>query len=135
MSNTHALYEIFTGKELEVAELIQRRRLQMLVHSCIYYKMDQNIISDAQWSRWGTELADLQNRYPEISQQVGWAEVFEGWDGSSGAFLPLDDPWVVNKALQLLHHQESTYHVNKAVQETTSTKPKKSAKPSVHALF
>ena len=135
MSNTHALYEIFAGKELEVAELIQRRRLQMLVHSCIYYKMDQTIISDAQWSRWGTELADLQDRYPEISQQVGWAEVFEGWDGSSGAFLPLDDPWVVNKALQLLHHQESTYHVNKAVQETTSTKPKKSAKPSVHALF
>ena len=105
----------------------------MLVHSCIYYKMDQNIISDAQWSRWGTELADLQNRYPEISQQVGWAEAFEGWDGSSGAFLPLNDLWVVNKAQQLLHHQESIYHVNKAVQETT--KPKKSAKPKVHALF
>lgn len=105
----------------------------MLVHSCIYYKMDQNIISDAQWSRWGTELADLQNRYPEISQQVRWAEAFEGWDGSSGAFLPLNDPWVVNKAQQLLHHQESTYHVNKAVQETT--KPKKSAKPRAHALF
>lgn len=130
MSNTHALYEIFTGKELEVAELIQRRRLQMLVHSCIYYKMDQNIISDAQWSRWGTELADLQDRYPEISQQVRWAEAFEGWDGSSGAFLPLNDPWVVNKAQQLLHHQENTDHVNKAVKKTTSV-----VKPSVHALF
>lgn len=130
MSNTHALYEIFTGKELKVAELIQRRRLQMLVHSCIYYKMDQNIISDAQWSRWGTELADLQNKYPEISQQVRWAEAFEDWDGSSGAFLPLDDPWVVNKAQQLLHHQENTDYVNKPVKKTTSV-----VKPRVYALF
>lgn len=133
MSNTHALYEIFTGKELEVAQLIQRRRLQMLVHSCIYYKMDQNIISDAQWSRWGTELADLQNRYPEISKQVRWAEAFEDWDGSSGAFLPLDDPWVVNKAQQLLHHQGNTEQVQKVKRETP--KPKKLVKPSAHALF
>ena len=95
--------------------------------------MDQNIISDAQWSRWGTELADLQNRYPEISQQVGWAEVFEDWDGSSGAFLPLDDPWVVNKALQLLHHQKNTDYVNKSVEKTTSVV--KPTKHSVHALF
>lgn len=133
MSSTYALYEIFTGKELEVAQLIQRRRLQMLVHSCIYYKMDQNIISDAQWSRWGTELADLQNKYPEISKQVIWAEAFEDWDGSSGAFLPLDDSWVVNKAQQLLHHQENTKPVSNVKRETP--KPKKSAKPNVHALF
>lgn len=133
MSNTYALYEIFTGKELGVAQLIQRRRLQMLVHSCIYYKMDQNIISDAQWSRWGTELADLQNKYPEISKQVIWAEAFEDWDGSSGAFLPLDDLWVVNKAQQLLHHQENTKQVSNVKRETP--KPKKLAKPSVHALF
>lgn len=105
----------------------------MLVHSCIYYKMDQNIISDAQWSRWGTELADLQNRYPEISKQVRWAEAFEDWDGSSGAFLPLDDPWVVNKAQQLLHHQGNTEQVQKVKRETP--KPKKLVKPSAHALF
>ena len=105
----------------------------MLVHSCIYYKMDQNIISDTQWSKWGTELADLQNKYPEISKQVRWAEAFEDWDGSSGAFLPLDDLWVVNKAQQLLRNQENTEQVSNVKRETP--KPKKSAKSSVHALF
>ena len=36
-------YDIYTGKDLEIAELIQQRRLQILVHSRIYYELNQNI--------------------------------------------------------------------------------------------
>lgn len=81
------LYKIFSGEELKIAEKIQRRRYQMLVHSFIYYEMNENIISDSQWSQWAVELAQLQSKYPNISKQVIYAEDFEGWDGSSGAFL------------------------------------------------
>ena len=34
----------------EISELIKRRRLQILIHSCIYYEFNQNLITDIQWS-------------------------------------------------------------------------------------
>lgn len=94
-------YELFSGEELVIAEKIQQRRLQMLVHSCIYYEMDYNIISDKQWDAWSKELVVLQRDNPEISKQVDWYDAFADWDGSSGAFLPLKDPWVIEKAMKL----------------------------------
>ena len=47
----------------DVAELLNRRRRQILVHSIIYYKMDDNLISDSAWSAWATELEELQKKY------------------------------------------------------------------------
>lgn len=98
---TKKTYELFTGKDLEIAELIQQRRLQMLVHSCLYYELDTNIISDKIWSEWAVELAELQSQYPDIAKQVIWADAFKEWDGTTGAFLPLTDPWVVEKARKI----------------------------------
>jgi len=86
----------------EIADKIQRRRLQLLVHSCIYYEMDQNIISDKKWDEWARELVQLQKDYPDISEKVIWYEAFKDWDASTGAFLPLKDEWVINKAKYLL---------------------------------
>lgn len=74
----------------------------MLVHSCIYYEMDTNIVDDATWSRWAVELAKLQEDYPEIAKKVEYAYAFKNWDGSTGAFLPYKDPNIVSKALMLL---------------------------------
>lgn len=96
-------YDLFEGDDLVIAEKILQRRLQMLVHSCIYYNMDNNIVSDKTWTEWALELAELQNKYPEISKQIDWYEAFKDWDGSTGAFLPLDDKWVVEKASLLLN--------------------------------
>lgn len=91
-----------SGSPEEIAELITRRRRQVLVHSIIYYNMDDNLISDAQWSKWAVELADLQNKHPDIAKNCYMADEFEGFDGSSGFDLPLDDPASVNKARYLL---------------------------------
>ena len=96
------LYDIFSGEELKIAEKIQQRRLQMLVHSYIYYRMDDNIVTDHQWSAWAVELAELQNKYPDIEKQIPLRKGFEDWDGSSGAFLPLDEPRIKTKARKLL---------------------------------
>lgn len=97
------LYEIFSGEELKIAEKIQRRRYQMLVHSYLYYEMNENIISDSQWSSWAMELADLQSKYPHIASKVIFAEDFADWDGSSGAFLEYrDKPNIVVTANRLL---------------------------------
>lgn len=85
-----------------IAELLNRRRRQILVHSVIYYKMNDNLISDSTWSRWATELEELQAKYPNIAAKVPYAEEFREFDHSTGMNLPLDDPWAINKARQLL---------------------------------
>ena len=86
----------------EIAELIHRRRQQILVHSVIYYRMNDNIISDAQWTKWAVELEELQRQYPEIASKCKYAKEFKGFDHSTGFSLPLNDPWAVNKARYLL---------------------------------
>lgn len=108
----------------EIRDKIKQRRLQMLVHSCIYYVLDNNIISDITWSKWALELRDLQTKYPEISKEVEYAEYFKDWDGSSGAFLPIHEDWVMQKAHKLL-----SLHTEPVVikPKTASTKTKKSS--------
>lgn len=122
MSNT---YDIFTGEELKIAEKIQQRRLQILVHSCIYYELNKNIVSDATWDRWAKELVLLQSQHPMIAKEVIWADVFEGFDGSTGFDLPIKDEWVVNKAKQLCRNAVAP----------KKQEPKKVNKPKGGRLF
>lgn len=85
-----------------IADIITQRRRQVLVHSVIYYKLNDNIVSDSKWSQWAEELEDLQKQYPDIAKKCPYAEEFEGFDHSTGCDLPLDDEWANNKARQLL---------------------------------
>lgn len=97
------LYEMFSGEELKIAEKIQRRRYQLLVHSYIYYKLDANIVSDSQWQTWANELAELQSKYPSIAEKVIYAKDFERWDGSTGEFLDFKyKPNIIATARRLL---------------------------------
>lgn len=91
---------------MTVAEKIKQRRLQMIVHSAIYYILNDNIISDAQWSQWANELKVLQENYPETAAEVEYAEYFKDWDASTGFNLPINEDWVLNKARQLLHSRD-----------------------------
>lgn len=88
--------------EYQIAALIHQRRRQILVHSYIYYELDDNIISDQKWSQWAMELAELQKKYPEVSEKVLFAETFANFDGSTGADLDYKMPWIPRKANQLL---------------------------------
>ena len=101
------LYEIFSGEELKIAEKLQRRRYQMLVHSYIYYELNENLISDSQWSSWAMELVELQSKYPHIAEKVIYAKDFANWDGSSGAFLTYKNkPNIVVSAQFLLNSMQ-----------------------------
>lgn len=95
-------YEIFTGKELEIAELIQQRRFQILIHSCIYYHFNSNLISDKKFDSWARELAQLQSDYPDIAKQIMFADEFATFDGSTGFDLPLENEWVMQMASKLM---------------------------------
>ncbi len=91
---------------MEVYELIRQRRLQMLVHSCMYYRLNTSLITDKQFDTWGRELVKLQNDYPEISRQVEWYKEFKDWDATTGFHLPLTHPWVLSTAQMLLNIEE-----------------------------
>ena len=86
-----------------VAEKILQRRLQMIVHSYLYYELDTNIVPDSTWSRWGKELQKLQEKYPEEAKKVKFAELFKDWDASTGFHLAKQaDDRAISKAKYLL---------------------------------
>ena len=74
-----------------IEDLILRRRLQILVHSYLYYEMNTNIISDKQFDKWALELVKLQRDYPDIAKKVQYAEDFSDFDGSTGFDLPKNE--------------------------------------------
>lgn len=96
--------KLFTIKEpqRDVAEIIQRRRLQVLVHSLLYYELDTNLVTDQQWTAWAKELAQLQLQHPERARSGLYAEAFQGFEGASGFNLPFRDVRIVRIARDLL---------------------------------
>lgn len=124
-------YEQFEGDFLKIAETIQQRRYQLLIHSCIYYELNDNLISDKKWDEWARELRDLQNKYPDISKRVVLYEEFKDWDASTGAFLPIKQEWVINRAKQLLHTPGITRQNQTNPQPKPKEQPKKIVKQSL----
>lgn len=86
----------------QIKELIARRRRQILVHSIIYYKLNENLIDDITWSKWALELEQLQKQYPEIASRCLLAKEFQNFDHSTGMNLPLDNPWGIRTAQYLI---------------------------------
>lgn len=85
-----------------VEEKIKQRRAQMLIHSCIYYEMDDCIISDHRWQRYADELEQLQRDNPDSCDIKFFDAEFKDWDGSTGNHLPHRHPWVYAKAKYIM---------------------------------
>jgi hypothetical protein len=84
-----------------IGAMIKRHRLQVLVHSCLYYSLDENIWDDHKFDDVCKDLVNLLKVYPEAYSDR-FDEYFEGWDGSSGYHFPHRDPWVLGAAQNLL---------------------------------
>jgi hypothetical protein len=85
------------GKQ-EIKDRITFLRRLMLVHSCIYYELNDNVISDHQWQSLADELEKLQKDNPDCCKVDFFDWNFRDWDGATGAHLPHRHPWVYNKA-------------------------------------
>jgi len=88
------------------AEFIRRRRLQIVIHSCIYYRLNENLVSDHQWAAWAKELVEAQERFPDIAEKQLWAKEFADFDGSTGFNLPITEPGVVARARSLVSYSK-----------------------------
>lgn len=92
----------------EILSRITQRRLQIAVHSVIYYRFNDNIIDDHKFDRWSKELAELQSQFPDLSKQAIYYEDFKDFDGSTG-FQFSDKPYFVGRAerLMMLHKRRN----------------------------
>jgi predicted RNA methylase len=90
----------------KIKELIRRRRRQILVHSCIYYRFGTSIVEDSTFDEWAYELVELQKNNPEISKSTLLYDEFKDFDGSTGFDLPTGEPWVVDKAYRLIKEEK-----------------------------
>lgn len=90
-----------------IKEKIRQRRSQMLVHSCLYYEMDESIVDDYTWQKWADELTTLQTENPDDCAIDFYDEHFKDWNGATGAFLPLTDPKIRSKAEYILRISEN----------------------------
>lgn len=70
-----------------IVSLITRRRRQIIVHSIIYYRLNDSIISDSTFDKWARELVELQEKYPKEASEAMYAKEFIGFDGSTGFYL------------------------------------------------
>lgn len=94
--------------EADIPALIRRRRAQILVHSFIYYVLNDSIVSDHVWQEWADELESLQAWSPG---PVGfYDDAFSDWDGATGCHLPRDS-WVAGKAIQILRIEENAKRI------------------------
>ena len=97
----------------------------MLVHSYLYYRLDDPIIDDNKWQRWANELAELQNNNPDDCNIDFYDKEFENWNGDTGYHLPLKDPKVIKKAMQIKKIWDQCYDKDKnmkvgiKIQDTT----------------
>lgn len=67
-----------------IADRIKQLRLSLMVHSIIYYELNDNIISDAEWSKRAKELVELQEEHPDIAETVVFADLYRGFKGDTG---------------------------------------------------
>lgn len=90
----------------DIISLINRRENQILIHSCIYYRFNNNIVADWQYDNFGKDLIELAKKYPDEFKASYHYEDFIEYVNSetpSGFNLPYSSPDVVYRAMYLLN--------------------------------
>ncbi len=111
-----------------IISLIRRRRRQILVHSCLYYKMDTNLITDEEFDKWCGELRELHKKYPQYMEIGCYDAAFKKWGGFSGYDLPTNDPDIIKVANRLLKIKEEMARMDneyKEICKASGAKPSK----------
>lgn len=96
-----------------VIQRIEYLRKKLLVHSIIYYRLNESIISDTKWAEWALELETLVREHPEEGQNSFLAKEFQDFDHSTGYNLPLETPWAVAVAMNLVLYDQKIHQWSK----------------------
>lgn len=97
--------EIYPIQEEAIYRKILQRRRQILIHSYLYYELNETLVDDSKWSQWAKELVWLQNTYPELAQRVMYYSKFKDFDASTGFDFTYPDE-IKDRAVRLLRERE-----------------------------
>ena len=71
--------------ELTLQEKINFLQRYIIVHSYIYYELDNNIISDREYDAKSKELVSYKNEYPELWKRSEYYQQFgDDYTGATG---------------------------------------------------
>jgi DNA ligase-like, N-terminal NAD+-binding domain len=94
------------AKRTDEPVLLRRRALQFLVHSFLYYRLGESVISDEAFDRIAEELRTLRAKHPDA--ELPYADVLEPALGPEGSGFAIRNypPRVVSAAFKLLYATE-----------------------------
>ena len=89
-----------------ILEKINQRERQLLVHCCLYYGMNENIISDDKYDFFSFDLADLIKKYPDDFKKSAYYKDFLEFNPSTGLGIKYRKPEIIKVA----YHLKKKYH-------------------------
>lgn len=89
-----------------ILEKINQRERQLLVHCCLYYSMNTNIIDDDTYDRFSFNLADLIKKYPNDFKKSVYHYEFRKFNPSTGLGLNYRKPEIIKAAYRLKKYHE-----------------------------
>lgn len=90
-SETSAI-ESNPSSKFSIEEVLMRRRGQFLVHSFMYYVLNDSIISDEKYDSICRELAELQAEHSKLAAQLPYHDICSRLDESGSGFYIQDYP-------------------------------------------
>jgi hypothetical protein len=93
-------------EESEERILMRRLWLSILIHSCIYYELDDSLISDEVWNLMAHELVKLRDENPGIVKSMKFPDELRKFTPATGHDLPLRDPWVLSISQDLIRTRD-----------------------------
>lgn len=90
--------------DLEKVAQIERYQQLFLVHSFLYYKLNESIISDEQYDQWCRVLLNLQRSHPDEARVSRYWELCKDLDDSCSGFYISQYPEEIQEiALRVLY--------------------------------
>lgn len=74
-------------KEMSPQDKVDFAARYIIVHSIIYYEMDESVISDKKFDKKAQALVRLINKYPEEVKNSEYFQAIHDFDGSTGFHL------------------------------------------------
>ena len=71
-------------EEMKTKARIEFLQRYILVHSCLYYSMDENVISDKKFDKYARLLASKIEKYRDKIPKTQYGYAFYDFDGTTG---------------------------------------------------
>lgn len=93
--------------EETIREELERRMRQFLVHSYIYYQLDDSILDDHQYDFLCKRMVFLMKKHPEIAKECKYYNICKEADASgSGFYIQSYPPEIMTTAFRRLWHNK-----------------------------